>query len=168
MYLKSSNKTLTTLLLLTAILLMIVSSGIADTKDTADDVMRAGKQASADSAKLLSDLKQRLSSADVKTKTDLENEIKFVGKLQPLFSRMGTDRAYATQILNLSLKNDKPGLGSLWQSGAQGSAFQIKEIKDWFVYALVEADGYLYEVCISSNNTCGGKAIITLLGKANK
>ena len=151
-----------------ALLLTIPSIALADTKDTPDDVMKAGKQASADASKLLGDLRQRFSAADAKTKPDLDNEIKLVTKLQPLFSRMGSDRAYATQVLNLSLKNDKQGLGALWQSGAQGSAFQIRDIKDWYVYAIVEADGYLYEVCISSNSSCSGKGIITPLGKAKK
>lgn len=163
---KSSNKKLATLLLLSAVLLMTASSGIADTKDTADDVMRAGKQASADAARLLGDLKQRSSSADSKTKLDIEIQIKALTKLQPLFSRIGSDRAYATQILNFSLKSDKQGLGAFWQKGVLGSSFQIREIKDWYVYAIIEVDGYLYEMCMSSNNTCGGKGIFTMLGKA--
>ena len=168
MGLTSLNKKLATPLLLSAVLLMTALSGIADTKDTVDDVMKAGKQASTDSAKLLSDLKQRLSGADSKNKPDLENEIKLVARLQPLFSRIGNDRAYATQILNLSLKNDKQGLGALWQSGAQVSAIQIREIRDWSVWGIIEVDGYLYEMCISSNSSCGKGAIFTPIGKAKK
>lgn len=168
MHLKSPSKKMATLLLLSAAFLMTASSVIADTKDTADDVMRAGKQASADIAKLLGDVRQRAASADAKTKPDFDNEIKLLNKLQTLFGRMRSDRAYATQILNLSLKNDKQGLGALWQSNAPGSAFQIREIRDWSVYAIIEVDGYLYELCVSSNSSCGGKAIITPIGKAKK
>src|SRR5262245_6227922 len=131
MYLKTSNQKMTTLAFLFALLLTVTSSVFADTRDTPDDVMRAGKQASADAAKLLSDLKQRSSSADSKTKPVIDNEIKALTKLQPLFSRMGSDRAYATQILNFSLKSDKQGLGAFWQKDVLGSSFQIREIKDW-------------------------------------
>ena len=166
MSLKSLNKKLATLSLLAAALLMTASSGIADTKDTVDDVMKAGKQASADATRLLSDLRQRSSSADSATKPGIDSEIKALGKLQPLFNRMGSDRAYATQILNFSLKSDKQGLGAFWQKDVLGSSFQIREIRDWYVYAIIEVDGYLYEMCMSSNNTCSGKGIFTMLGKA--
>lgn len=163
---KLPSKSLAMFLLLSAVCLMTASSGIADTKDTVDDVMKAGKQASADAGKVLSDLRQRAAGADAKTKPDIESAIKAVGKLQPLFSRMGSDRAYATQVLNLSLKNDKQGLGAFWQKDVPGSSFQVREIKDWYVYALIEVDGYLYEMCVSSNGTCGNKGVFTPLGKA--
>jgi hypothetical protein len=44
-----------------------------------------------------------------------------------------------------------------------GGTFEVREVKDWYIYAIVKADGYLYEVCLGEG--CKG-APITLLGRA--
>jgi len=170
MTIKIINRTLCLIVIGFTFALLVPRLKAADTKDTPEDVMRAGNQASAEITRLIGELKQRLGAANADAKTDLNNQITTLTRLQALMSRLGQNRTFATQVLDLSLKADKAGLAALWQREAAGCKFQIREIKDWSVYALVEADGYLYEVCACSNSCCGGGSgfRITPLGRAKK
>src|SRR5262245_57720743 len=170
MTIKIMNRTFRSILIVFSFALLAPGLQAADTKDTPEDVMRAGNQASAEIARLIGELKQRIGAADAGAKTDLNNQITTLSRLQPLMSSLGQNRTLAAQVLELSLKSDKTGLAALWQREAAGCKFQIREIKDWSVYAIVEADGYLYEVCACSNSCCGGASGfgITPLGRAKK
>ena len=170
MTIKIINRTLCSILIVFTFALLVPTLQAADNKDTPEDVMRAGKQASAEITRLLGELKQRIGNANAGAKTDLNNQITTLTRLQALMLRLGQNRTFAAQVLDLSLKTDKTGLAALWQREAAGCKFEIREIKDWSVYAIVEADGYLYEVCACSNSCCGGASgfRITPLGRAKK
>lgn len=150
-----------------AMVLMIISSGMADSKDTPETVMATGKAASAEVNKLLIELKQQAGKADPAAKAEINLQVDGLMKIQALYDRMGRDRAFASQMLALSLKKDNAGLGALWQQEIPGSKIQIREIKDFNAYVVYEVNGYLWEACVCSNACCGGTyAYHRMIGKA--
>jgi hypothetical protein len=164
MTIKIINKRLCAILFVFAITLLAPTLQAADKKDTPEDVMRAGKLASAEITRLIGELRQRAGNADAKTRADLNNQITALTRLQPLMSRLGQNRSFAAQVLDLSLKNDKPGLAALWEKEAAGCKFQIREIRDWWFYGVFEVDGHLYEVSAGSDTSFR----ITPLGRAKR
>ena len=142
------------------------SAARADSKDTVDDVIKAGRQAGTEFTTLLNDLTRKAASATAQTKPQLEAQVAALKKIQPLPGRLASDRTFAKEVLDLSLKSDKAGLGALW-SKTLGTDVQIRDIKDWMVYVIYEVNGYRWEACISSDASCGGKyASHEMLGKA--
>lgn len=138
----------------------------AQQKDTVDDVVKAGRQAGAEFSTLASDLARKAASANAQTKPQIDAQIAALKKIQPLVGRLGSDRAFAKEVFDLSVKPDKPGLSSLW-SRTLGSPIEIRDIKDWQVYAIYTVNGYSWEVCLSSDASCGGTyGYHRMIGKA--
>jgi hypothetical protein len=133
----------------------------ADSKDTPEVVIKAAQDASFGVAQLLSDLTQRAGRAGATAKADINSQINAVRKLQALITHLGQDRAFAKQVLDLSVKNDKVGLGALWGREVGGRC-EIRNIQDWWVYGLICTNGWLYEACLGAG--CKG-AVFTLTGK---
>jgi len=130
----------------------------ADSKDTAETVMKAAQAAGPGISKLLGDLRQRGPTANATARAEINSQINTVMKLQSLVNRLGRDRAFAGQVLSLSKKNDKTGIATLWSKEVSGVTFQVLEIKDWYLYAVLEDfDGCRYTICLGAN--CKGAPI---------
>lgn len=142
------------------------SSMRASSKDSIDDVVKAGQQGGLELDRLLNAVTAKLASATAASKPQLEAQVAAIRKAQGLAGRLGRDRTFAKQVLDLSLKGDKSGLGTAW-TGELGPGVEIRTIRDWSVLAYYTVNGYTWEVCISSDASCGGKyATHEMIGKA--
>lgn len=138
----------------------------ADSKDTVADVMKAGREASAIFTRLSTDLTSRLSRATGSAKIEGEAQLAAIKKLDPIVGRLGRDQAFAKQALDLSNKKDKPGLSQLLGRDI-GPKFEVRDIRDWYIYGVYEVNGYMWEYCVSSKPDCGGSnAFHRMIGKA--
>jgi len=128
--------------------------------------VKAGREAGIELTALVNDLTRKGASATGETKQQLDAQVAAVKKIQPLVARLESDRAFAKQALDFSAKSDKSGLAALWTK-TLGLPLEVRDIKDWSVYAIYVVNGYSWEVCISSDASCGGSyAYHRMLGKA--
>ena len=104
----------------------------AESKDTPDNVMLAGKNASAG-----------LNSAELALKD-----------AQAIAARLGQDLAFATKALEAAKKNDQRGLAQILKSVAPNSQITIQQIGDFFFDAFLTIGGTTYRLCISSSSDC--------------
>jgi len=115
-----------------AMVLMIVSSVTADSKDTPEVVMAAGKNASAG-----------LNSTELALKD-----------AQAIAARLGQDSAFATKALEAVKKKDQQGLAQILKSVAPNSQITIQQIGDFFFDGFLTIGGTTYRLCISSSSDC--------------
>src|SRR6185503_17407795 len=104
-----TTRVLSTAMLAGAVIFVTGSSLRADNKDTPDDVIRAGRNASAE----LNSMQTALRDA------------------QAITARMERDRAFATRMVEAANKNDKQALTALLTSEARGSQVSIQGIRDF-------------------------------------
>lgn len=125
-------------------------------RDTVDDVVKAGQQGSLRLTRLLNDLTKQAGQGDASAKEKTSARIAGAKKIQPLLARLAHDRAFAKQVFDLSEKNDRQGLGALF-GRELGVEVRIQEIKDFTLFTEFSLSGHTYHVCVSSDANCGGE-----------
>jgi hypothetical protein len=104
----------------------------AGSQDTPDNVMLAGKNASA-----------QLNSMELGLKD-----------AQAIAARLGQDRAFATKALEAAKKNDQQGLAQILKSVAPNSQITIQQIGDFFFDGFLTIGGTTYRLCFSTSSDC--------------
>lgn len=101
----------------------------ADSRDTVDDVIRVGRDATAGLREFEAGLRQA----------------------QAITTRLAQDRAFAASILDLAKKDDKLGIANKLAAIAPGSKITIKSIQDFTLGITVCTNSKCYDLCIGDN-----------------
>lgn len=103
----------------------------ADSRDTVDDVIRVGRDATAGLREFEAGLRQA----------------------EAITARLAQDRAFAASILELANKNDKVGIGNKLAAIAPGSKVTVNSIHDFTLAITVCANNKCYQLCIGDDCT---------------
>ena len=117
-----------------ALMLMLVAFAggtalSADNRDTVDDVIRVGRDASAGLRAYEGALRQS----------------------QAITARLAQDRAFAASVLELAKKNDKVGMANKLATVAAGSKITVDSIDDFSMAITVCTESKCFTLCIGDN-----------------
>jgi hypothetical protein len=125
----------------------------ASSKDTVNDVVKAGREGGAAATRLQADLSARAASEkDPKARAQIADRLEVLARIRPFLARLARDQAFAKQVLDLAQRNDTPALtGLLRREG--GSSGQIVAVADFSLKGTFTLNGTTYDVCVYSDIT---------------
>jgi hypothetical protein len=117
--------------------LIITSTSLlyAASKDTPQDVMKAGKNGSAEIAPMLTVIREA----------------------NALMNKMGSDPKYAEAILKAANSKNQAELVALLKKEAPQSTIKVESVSDFTIVIVLQFGSHTLRVCASNESGCGGK-----------